>query len=168
MLARVHSRVWARISAAMHGHSVRCRRLHSRAEGGEPRREHYAVHLAFSLINGGGAGRWMPALLHSPSRLCSSSPYFFSPPLSFSLSCYFFHLISPFHLPFRDEIVLISSRMERILFLTIVLTNWRYLIQRENRKLETVIIIFLEILVRVMATENEIILTRLGRERFYV
>lgn len=45
---------------------------------------------------------------------------FLSPPLSFSLSCYFFHLISPFHLPSRDEIVLISSRVERILFLTIV------------------------------------------------
>lgn len=34
---------------------MQCRRLHSRAEGGEPRREHYAVHLAFSLINGGRA-----------------------------------------------------------------------------------------------------------------
>ena len=34
---------------------MQCRRLHSRAEGGEPRREHYAVHLAFSLINGGEA-----------------------------------------------------------------------------------------------------------------
>lgn len=34
---------------------MQCRHLHSRAEGGEPRREHYAVHLAFSLINGGGA-----------------------------------------------------------------------------------------------------------------
>lgn len=90
MLARVHSRVWARISAAMHGHSMRCRRLHSRTEGGEPRREHYAVHLAFSLINGGGAGRWMPALLHSPSRLCSSSLYFsLSSPLFLSVVLFF-------------------------------------------------------------------------------
>lgn len=167
MLARVHSRVWARISAAMHGHSVRCRRLHSRAEGGEPRREHYAVHLAFSLINGGGAGRWMPALLHSPSRLCSSSLYFsLSSPLFLSVVLFFSpHFSLP---PSLSRWNCLDSRMERILFLTIVLTNWRYLIQRENRKLETVIIIFLEILVRVMATENEIILTRLGRERFYV
>lgn len=44
-----------RISVAIHEHSMQCRRLHSRAEGGEPRREHYAVHLAFSLINGGEA-----------------------------------------------------------------------------------------------------------------
>lgn len=29
--------------------------LHLSVEGGEPRREHYAVHLAFSLINGVGA-----------------------------------------------------------------------------------------------------------------
>lgn len=48
-------RASTRISVAIHEHSMQCRRLHSRAEGGEPRREHYAVHLAFSLINGGGA-----------------------------------------------------------------------------------------------------------------
>ena len=51
----VDVRASTRISVAIHEHSMQCRRLYSRAEGGEPRREHYAVHLAFSLINGGGA-----------------------------------------------------------------------------------------------------------------
>ena len=51
----VDVRASTRISVAIHEHSMQCRRLYSRAEGGEPWREHYAVHLAFSLINGGGA-----------------------------------------------------------------------------------------------------------------
>lgn len=38
----------------------------SRVEGGEPRREHYAVHLAFSLINCGGA----------PANACVVAPVF--------------------------------------------------------------------------------------------
>lgn len=64
-------------------------------ESGEPRREHYAVHLAFSLINGGGAGVNTGVV----ARLCS---------LSLSLSVMFF---SPALFPFlylphiRDEIV---------------------------------------------------------------
>ena len=108
----VDVRASTRISVAIHEHSMQCRRLYSRAEGGEPWREHYAVHLAFSLINGGGAAAnaGVVAAATAVFALVSYVLSFFSS-LSFSfflclsvclslvpfLQSFFFH---PFHVLF--------------------------------------------------------------------
>lgn len=81
----------------------------------------------------------MPALLHSPSHLCSSFLYFFLfSPLFLSLS--FCHVIF-FHLPYFSLLPSLSRKGNRLdffqdgknpVFERIVLTNWYYLV-RENK-----------------------------------
>lgn len=109
MLAHVY--IHARISVAV-VHGMQRRRLHLR--GGEPRREHYAVHLAFSLINGGGAG--VNAGVVARRRSSSSSIS-----LSFPLSRYSFF---PPTFPLRDRLdFFVVPAWKEVLFSTIVLTN---------------------------------------------
>lgn len=122
MLAHVY--IHTRISVAV-VHGMQRRRLHSRAEGGEPRREHYAVHLAFSLINGGGAG--VNAGVVARRRSSSSSIS-----LSFPLSRYSFF---PPTFPLRDRLdFFVVPAWKEVLFSTIVLTNRYYLVKMEYWK----------------------------------
>lgn len=85
------------ISVAMYERSMQCRRLRLRVEGGEPRREHYAVHLALSLINGGGEAANAGVVAGTPPSSLPLFPlfplsFFFFPP--FLSPHYFFPFVS--------------------------------------------------------------------------